>query len=125
MSKQPDEKPDTDLQATVAMRSIEDSLQRLGTNRLDVVFVHDTDAFTHGSDSWMERQDEALDGAVKALETLRDEGVIAAYGFGVNEWEVCHRAAQRADVDCFLLGWPLHPARTGLPRWVLASVRTA
>lgn len=92
-----------DYSYDAAMRSIDDSLQRIGTDRVEIVFIHDTDAFTHGESVWHERQDEALVGAARALERLRGEGVIAGYGFGVNEWEACHRAAHRADVDCFLL----------------------
>jgi len=85
------------------LRSIEDSLQRLGTHRIDLVFIHDVDVFTHGPVEQPKRFEEAIAGAVPALERLRDEGVIAGYGFGVNEWEVCYEAAKRADVDCFVL----------------------
>jgi D-threo-aldose 1-dehydrogenase len=84
------------------MRSVEDSLQRLGVGRIDIAFIHDTDPYIMG-DLWRERFEAALAGAVPALTKLRDEGVIGGFGFGVNHWEVCHEAAQRADLDCFLL----------------------
>ena len=44
-----------------------------------------------------------MSGAYRALRRLRDEGVVAAIGLGVNEWEVCERAAREAEFDGFLL----------------------
>lgn len=84
------------------MRSIEDSLQRLALERLDICFIHDIDVFTRGSEQ-PEVFAKAMDGAWKALESLRDQGVLKAIGVGVNEWEVCHAALQQRDFDCFLL----------------------
>lgn len=85
-----------------AMRSIEDSLQRLGLERIDIAFIHDIDSFTHGGDQprvfrW------AMDGAWRALEQLRAQGVVKAIGIGVNEWQVCLAALEQRDFDCFLL----------------------
>ena len=79
-----------------AIRSIEDSLQRLGLNRIDVALIHDIDVFTHGVDRVDERFREAMEGAYRALDKLRSEGTVAAIGAGLNEWEACYR-------DCFLL----------------------
>lgn len=84
-------------------RSIEDSLQRLGTHRVDLAFVHDTDVVTHGPTDQPKRFEEALAGAVPALERLREEGVLSGFGFAVNEWQAALAALERADVDCFLL----------------------
>ncbi len=84
------------------MRSFEDSLQRLGLERIDILFIHDIDEFTRGS-SQAEVFEQAMDGTWRALEKLRDEGAVKAIGVGVNEWEVCHAALQRRDFDCFLL----------------------
>ena len=86
-----------------AMRSVEDSLQRLGLNRIDVVLIHDIDGFTHGVDRVDERFHEAMEGAYRALERLRTEGTVGAIGCGLNEWEACYRCAQAGDFDCFLL----------------------
>ena len=86
-----------------AMRSIEDSLQRLGLERMEIAFVHDSDIFTHGPEKQPEMFRQAMSGAVKALLKLRDEKVVTAIGFGCNEWQVCHTALQQADLDCFLL----------------------
>ena len=85
-----------------AMRSVEDSLQRLALNRIDILFMHDVDMRTHG-DRAPEVFGEAMDGAYRALESLRREGVIGAVGMGVNEWEICVEALGRGDFDCFLV----------------------
>ena len=86
------------------MRSFESSFDRLGLDRIDIVLCHDIDAFTHGSrEASAQRAREFLDGGGRALSDLRAQGVIAAIGIGVNEWEVCETVARNADVDLFLL----------------------
>jgi D-threo-aldose 1-dehydrogenase len=85
------------------MRSFEDSLQRTGLERIDILFIHDVDVFTHGPEAQKACFEEAMDGAWRALERLRDEGAVKAIGVGVNEWQVCHEALKRRDFDCFLL----------------------
>jgi D-threo-aldose 1-dehydrogenase len=84
------------------MREVEDSLHRLCTDRIDVLFIHDCDRYTHGDDQ-PQRFREAMDGAYPALAKLRDEGVVPAIGIGVNEAEVCYAAISEADLDCILL----------------------
>jgi D-threo-aldose 1-dehydrogenase len=84
------------------MRSVEDSLQRLGTNRLDIALIHDADEWTHGA-RWAERLEEVRTGALPALEELKQAGVIRAYGAGVNQWEACERLMDLGRFDCFLL----------------------
>jgi D-threo-aldose 1-dehydrogenase len=86
-----------------AMRSFEDSLQRLGTDRIDILLVHDIDVRTHGVEGQQRRLDEAFDGAFRALHRLRAEGVVDAIGVGVNEVDVCIAVAKRVDIDCVLL----------------------
>lgn len=85
------------------MRSIEDSLQRLGLERIDIALIHDIDNFTHGPQNQPAVFDAAMSGAAKALIRLRDEGVVAAIGVGVNEWEVAYEAIKRVDFDCLLV----------------------
>lgn len=85
------------------MRSIEDSYQRLGTNQIDIAFIHDIGAFTHGEDAHPALFRQAIDGGFRALDELRSAGVIKAIGMGVNEWEVCEQGLRAADFDCFLL----------------------
>ncbi len=84
------------------MRAFEDSLQRLALERMDICFIHDIDVFTRGAEQ-PKVFEEAMDGAWRALESLRSQGVVRAIGVGVNEWEVCHAALQARDFDCFLL----------------------
>ncbi len=84
------------------LRSLEDSLARLGLARIDVALIHDIDPATHGAEQ-PRRFREAMAGAYPALDRLRRAGVLGAIGVGVNSWEVCHAAAEAADFDCFLL----------------------
>jgi D-threo-aldose 1-dehydrogenase len=84
------------------MRSIEDSLQRLGLPSIDIVYIHDCGEDWLGR-SWREQFDVAMAGAARALTKLRGEGVIKAWGFGVNVVEPCLLALERSDPDIFLV----------------------
>ncbi|RDD69495.1 aldo/keto reductase [Paracoccus versutus] len=84
------------------MRAFEDSLQRLALERIDILFIHDIDVYTRGSEQ-PEVFRQAMDGCYKALARLRDEKMVKAIGVGVNEWQVCHEALKQRDFDCFLL----------------------
>ena len=84
-----------DYSADWTERTIENSLKRLGVDRLDVVHIHDPDA--------EEDFRAALSGAYVVLDRLRSEGVIGAVGAGMNQNEMLVRFAQEADFDCFLL----------------------
>ncbi|MER7192999.1 aldo/keto reductase [Streptomyces flaveolus] len=72
--------------ADATERSIEGSLERLGVDRLDIVWVHDIAQDFHG-DAWIQKFEEARTGAFRVLSRLRDEGVIKAWGLGVNKTE--------------------------------------
>ncbi|MGB5869863.1 MAG: aldo/keto reductase [Albidovulum sp.] len=86
------------------MRSIEFSLERLGTNRIDVLYAHDLDVFNLGSQARLDAKlSELMGGGYKALLALRDQGVIRAFGAGVNEWQSCQWLTERGDFDLFLL----------------------
>jgi D-threo-aldose 1-dehydrogenase len=85
------------------MRSFEDSLQRLGTDRVDILLLHDCDRRNHGEDGYRQRFREAMDGAHKALVALREQGAVRAIGAGLNEWQACEDFANAGDFDCFLL----------------------
>jgi D-threo-aldose 1-dehydrogenase len=84
------------------LRSIEDSLQRLGLSRIDIVYIHDCAEDWLGA-AWTEQFAIAMNGAAKALTRLRQEGVIKAWGLGVNLVEPCLRALNEADPDLFLV----------------------
>ncbi|MDB5527844.1 MAG: aldo/keto reductase [Devosia sp.] len=85
------------------MRSFEDSLQRLGVNAIDVLYVHDIGVATHGVEANKPLWAQLANGGYKALRELRDSGVISAIGLGVNEWEVLMDAFALGDWDVFLL----------------------
>lgn len=75
-----------DYSADATLRSIEDSLRRLKTDRLDIVWIHDIAQDFYG-DEWLERFETARKGAFRVLTRLREEGVIKAWGLGVNRVE--------------------------------------
>ena len=86
------------------MRSVEDSLQRLGTWRIDILLVHDLDVWTHGSeDARRARVEEFMAGGYRAMVELREQGAVRAIGAGINETAACQDLAERGDFDCFLL----------------------
>ncbi len=86
------------------MKSLEASLERLGVDRVDILYAHDLDVFTHKSEPARDaRITEFMAGGYRALTALRDQGVIAAFGAGVNEWQSCQILAERGDFDLFLL----------------------
>lgn len=91
-----------DYTADGTLRAIEASLKRLQTDRLDIVWIHDPAKDFHG-ETWHEVFDVAMNGAAKALTRLREEGVIKAWGLGVNRVEPCEMALQQSDPDGFLI----------------------
>lgn len=93
---------DFDYSYDGVLRQVEDSLQRMGTDRFDVLLVHDADRFTHGADQPTVFK-EAVDGAFRALVSLREQGVVRAIGIGVNEVDVCVDAVNAVDLDCLLI----------------------
>ncbi len=84
------------------LRSIEDSLQRLGLSRIDIVYIHDCAPDWLGA-AWEEQFAIAMSGAARALSRLREEGVIGGWGFGVNVVEPCLRALREGDPNLFLV----------------------
>ncbi len=86
------------------MRSLEFSLERLGIDHVDILFAHDLDVFTHKSQQVLDQYLSVfMAGGYKALLALRDQGVIKAFGAGINEWEPCRWMLDRGDFDIFLL----------------------
>lgn len=84
------------------MRSHEQSLARLGVNRIDILLAHDLGRRTHGEDH-PARFREFFEGGYRAMRTLRDSGAVGAIGLGVNEQAVCEEALEHGDFDVFLL----------------------
>ncbi len=77
-----------------AMRSFEESLTRLGRDRIDLAFIHEPDMHYR----------EASRGAYRALESLKAAGAVNAIGVAINDPEALIRYAGSGDYDCFLLG---------------------
>jgi D-threo-aldose 1-dehydrogenase len=82
-----------DFSYDAALRSLDESLGRLGLDRVDIALVHDPD----------DHYEEALTGAFRALARLREEGVVRSIGVGMNQTELLCRFAREADPDCFLV----------------------
>lgn len=91
-----------DYSAAGCERSLADSLQRLGLARIDTVYIHDCAEDWHGA-AWRERFAEAMAGAARLLTDLRRQGVIRAWGLGVNVIEPCLLALEQAEPDQFLI----------------------
>jgi D-threo-aldose 1-dehydrogenase len=85
------------------MRSFEDSLQRLGLARIDILYVHDIGAMQHGSEAHPRVMRTLRESGYRALEELRGGGVVQAIGIGVNEREVLLEALEWGKWDAFLL----------------------
>ncbi|BDP44226.1 pyridoxal 4-dehydrogenase (plasmid) [Deinococcus aetherius] len=78
------------------LRSFEDSLRRLGVERLDILFIHDPDAVGVSVG-------EIMRGGYRALHELREQGLVGAIGAGMNQWEMPAEFLREGDFDVFLL----------------------
>ena len=84
------------------LRSIEFSMERLGVDRIDILYAHDLDRSVHG-EAAQPMLDAFMASGYGALLELREAGVIRAFGAGLNEWQPGEWLAQRGDFDLFLL----------------------
>ncbi|MCW2910689.1 MAG: putative oxidoreductase [Actinomycetia bacterium] len=103
--------PDTlrrrfDFSAGGVRRSLEASLERLGLDRMDLVYVHDPD----------DHVDEAVAGAIPELIRMREEGLVTAVGVGMNQWQAPLRMVRETGIDLVMLAgrWTLLD-RSGQP----------
>jgi D-threo-aldose 1-dehydrogenase len=85
--------PVFDFSYDATLRSLDESLVRLGLDRVDVALIHDPD----------DHFEEAISGAYHALERLRGEGALGAIGVGMNQADLLCRFAREGDFDCFLV----------------------
>jgi D-threo-aldose 1-dehydrogenase len=85
--------PVFDFSAEGVRRSLDESLERLGLDRVDIVFVHDPD----------DHHDDALTGAFPVLLAMRDQGIVRAVGAGMNQWQALDRFVRQVDLDVVLL----------------------
>ncbi len=91
-----------DFSAAGTRRSVEDSLQRLGLARLDVAYVHDPDAATHGANAPKVLR-QVLDETLPALRQLKGEGLVGAIGLGTNDVDVVLQVLAEAGLDVLML----------------------
>ena len=82
-----------DFSRDSVLRSLEESLARLGLDAVDLVLIHDPD----------EHWEQAVSQAYPALAELRAQGVVAAIGVGMNQWEMPARFITETDIDVVLL----------------------
>ena len=83
-------------------RSVEDSLQRLGLARLDVVYVHDCDRACHG-EGYPRVLAQVIGEALPELQRMKAEGLLRHVGLGVNDVQVCLDVLRQTDVDALML----------------------
>jgi D-threo-aldose 1-dehydrogenase len=96
-------KPVFDYSHDAILRSWEASLQRLGLARVDLLYVHDIGVQTHGVAAPAMWHQLTAGGGFRALQRLREEGSISAFGLGVNEIAVCLEAMNYTHLDALLL----------------------
>jgi len=95
-------KPVFDYGYDGAMRALEQSINRLGLERVDIVYIHDLDRRAHGAD-YARQFAVAMGGAYRALDELRSAGHVGAIGVGVNEADVAAEFVRAGRFDCVLL----------------------
>jgi D-threo-aldose 1-dehydrogenase len=96
--------PVLDYSREGAVRSLEQSMLRLQTSRIDLVYVHDVDAHSQGSEAAAETAFRAaLAGALPALVELKRAGAIRAIGVGINQPHWARRWLAEADLDVLML----------------------
>jgi len=105
------------------LRSLDESLHRLGLSRIDIAYVHDIDIATHGS-LQPQRFREAMDGAVRALERRKHDGALAGFGIGVNDVQICIETLAVTDIDVILIAGRYTLAdQSALPKLLPECVR--
>jgi D-threo-aldose 1-dehydrogenase len=113
--------PVYDYSYDAVMRSYEESLQRLGLSRIDLLYIHDIGRLTHGEQNAARMAELTKGGGLKALEELRAAKAIAGFGMGVNEVPACLEVMDHARLDVILLAGRYtlleqHPLDDLLPR---------
>lgn len=93
--------PKIDYTASGTRRSIEDSLQRLGIERLDIVYIHDLSP-DNFQNEWTDQFEIARKGAMVELAKMKEEGLIKAWGLGVNTLPPLLKTLEIAEPDIFL-----------------------
>lgn len=93
--------PEFDYSYDGVWRSFEDSLQRLGLSKIDILYMHDIGRLTHADRH--EEMIRAACGGLRALQEIKSQGLVSVIGIGVNEVPVCHEILELSDIDIILL----------------------
>ncbi len=97
-----------DYSRDAVLRSIDESLDRLQTDHVDILLIHDPD---EGATLWSPGADpfavshfaDVMEHTYPTLDELRSQKVIKAIGLGMNQWQMLAEFAKAGDFDCFLL----------------------
>ncbi|WP_116131027.1 aldo/keto reductase [Tropicimonas sp. IMCC34043] len=92
-----------DYSADGIRESFAQSCERLGTDHIDIVYVHDIGDYTHGAAEGARHMDDLLGSGMGALNDLRQSGRIGTIGLGVNECQVCIDVMRHSPLDVILL----------------------
>ncbi|HEY6927874.1 MAG TPA: aldo/keto reductase [Steroidobacteraceae bacterium] len=84
------------------VRSYQDSLKRLGVDRVEILLLHDVDRVSHPHGHRQLVRDLLREG-LPALQRLKAEGAVDAIGLGINEWDIGYEIVASAEIDCVLL----------------------
>lgn len=96
--------PVVDYSRDATLRSLEQSLLRLGTARIDLVYIHDVDAHSQGTEQAAQAAfNAAMQGALPTLQRLKSEGVIRAIGAGLNQPHWALRWVREAQLDAIMV----------------------
>lgn len=95
-------RPVFDYSRSGIQRCYEDSLRRLGVDRVQMLLLHDVDRFTHPHQH-RALVEKLLHEAIPTLQALKAAGAVDAIGLGINEWDVGYEILMSAEVDCVLL----------------------
>ena len=94
--------PNLDYSYDGVMRSFDQSIHRLAVSKIDICLIHDVDRYNFGKDVEIYFK-QAMEGAYKALNSLKEQKVIKAIGVGLNDADICAKFANEGDFDCMLL----------------------
>lgn len=86
-----------------AMRSLDQSLQRLGLDRVEIIHIHNIDAALHSEETVERMFAQCMQGAYRALHQMREQGVIQGIGVGNNSLPMLGRFLAAGDFDCFMM----------------------
>lgn len=90
------------------MRSVEDSLQRLGLPQIDILYIHNIDPANHAPAALELMFRQCMLDGYDALERLRSDGTVKAIGVGNNALDMLRRFDAEGDFDCYMMAGHYH-----------------